>query len=411
MRPLTPALSRTVSKAQVWGCGRRASGAGFAPRPPAHRDARPADDDGRWARVTDTCARGVAALQRMASQTTAEEEVTVPLPIALVCLHGLTGDIPTLCAAACVNREWNKAATGTASAWSYLQGLSDKARSALTDARLVAFVARARGTLVVLDANGARLITDAGLLEALQPQSKLACVILRGCAALTAAGVLAALAGKSALRTLIVSGVQADKQLAEEQLAQLQALVPDAHKKGVYVLDVTGVCKLLTSSGTKGEDVTMCGRVCGSPGKMACDACQGGAHEFTCAVCADEIKECAFCGMCLCKLCADAVDMTQCANCHTAACDGCGDDNDAFCEACLKSYCADCSKHPGVLVECARCNTQYCATPCAKEADVFPTCDGCPDDLDVETVMMCGGCRDEEDELREEFGGLCAGDW
>jgi hypothetical protein len=74
----------------------------------------------------------------------------VPPPIELVCLHALAGDTPSLCAAACVSRDWHAAVTGTASAWRAL-ALGETARGALTDARLLALVARACGNLESVD--------------------------------------------------------------------------------------------------------------------------------------------------------------------------------------------------------------------------------------------------------------------
>jgi hypothetical protein len=336
-----------------------------------------------------------------------------PPPIELVCLHALAGDTTSLCAAACVSREWHKAATGTASAWRVLAP-SEKARGALTDARLTALAARACGGLESVDLRGARHVTNAGLLAALRPQAKLARVLLAGCEALTVAGVLAALDGKSALVTLSMNGLQADARQAERQLARIQALLPDAQ-----TLDVSGVCTLL-----KKVDV-QCARLISPSGKrfcappssdtelrrigaqrlVSCDAC--GDH-VACALCAADFKECKDCGVRACALCAqsDGSALVECAHCHTVACDECLGGTAAFCESCSKQYCGACSKlaDPAVVVQCARCENWCCAEPCAQDADMLHVCDGCPDDSDGEMVMMCEGCREMEDELQEEFG-------
>jgi hypothetical protein len=77
--------------------------------------------------------------------------------IALVLTH-LAGDARSLCAAACVARAW-RAAAAEPRLWARLAGVRR-----LTDARLAALVARARGHLEHLDVDDALQLTDAGLM-------------------------------------------------------------------------------------------------------------------------------------------------------------------------------------------------------------------------------------------------------
>jgi hypothetical protein len=347
----------------------------------------------------------------------------VPPPIELVCLHALAGDTPSLCAAACVSRDWHAAVTGTASAWRAL-ALGETARGALTDARLLALVARACGNLESVDLRGACHLTDAGLLAALAPQAKLSRVLLAGCEAQTAGGVLAALGGKRSLVMLSVNSLQADDaQRAAQQLARIQALVPDAQ-----TLDVSGVCTLLKPSGEE------CARLRGAPGERfarthahidlcrleaqgtrACDAC---GVLGACALCAADFKECVFCRLAMCKRCADrgsgGAGMSECAHCHVVQCSGNLDgSDDVSCKACAKEYCAACSALHGaaaVVIECARCNAWLCAKPCAQDAGMLSVRVGCPCPHDSEAdeqMMLCAGCSaDVEDALAGELGAL-----
>jgi hypothetical protein len=157
-------------------------------------------------------------------------------------------------------------------------------------------------------------------------------VLLAGCEALTAGGVLAALGGKRSLVMLSVNSLQADDaQRAAQQLARIQALVPDAQ-----TLDVSGVCTLLKPSGEE------CARLRGAPGERfapthahidlcrleaqgtrACDAC---GVLGACALCAADFKECVFCRLAMCKRCADrgngGAGMSECAHCHVVQCSG-----------------------------------------------------------------------------------------
>jgi hypothetical protein len=323
-----------------------------------------------------------------------------PPPIELVCLHALAGDTTSLCAAACVSREWHAAVTRAAPAWRVLTP-SAKARAEMTDARLAALAARACSNLESMDARGARSLTNAGLLAALAPQTKLARVLLAGCEALSVCGVQA----------------DADAQQAAVQLARIQALLPDAQ-----TLDVSGACAMLKECG--GEE---CARLGGPPGErcfaddielrrleeqgtLFCDVCQ---VCDPCALCAAELKQCGDCGRSACAHCADDDLIQQCAHCRMVTCHDCmggflGDGGMTHCDAyrdgkpCPAMYCVACTKldNPAVVLQCGRCqDVWYCATPCVRAADMQLVCDGCPDDSDgEEMVMMCADCRNEEDE-------------
>ena len=82
-------------------------------------------------------------------------------------LRQLDSHVPSLCAAACVARAWRDAAAEP-SLWARPQGLWWRAAERLTEERLEALVARARGGLERLDLRGARFIEDDGREAALQ---------------------------------------------------------------------------------------------------------------------------------------------------------------------------------------------------------------------------------------------------
>lgn len=86
--------------------------------------------------------------------------------VALV-LANLAGDVPSLCAAACVSRAWRAAAAAPA-LWTRLERLPPAAARRLNTERLIWLVARAAGGLERLDLSGADGVGDAGLDTALQ---------------------------------------------------------------------------------------------------------------------------------------------------------------------------------------------------------------------------------------------------
>ena len=121
----------------------------------------------------------------------------LPADVLARVLARLTGDVPSLCAAACVAPAWRDAAAEPR-LWVCLKLLPDTAGAEhLTDERLKALVARSRGLLASLDVSGARQLTNKGLTAVLQQPHALtafSAAIVHG--ALTASGVARALAAQ-----------------------------------------------------------------------------------------------------------------------------------------------------------------------------------------------------------------------
>lgn len=117
----------------------------------------------------------------------------------------------TLCTAACVSRAWRDM-VGRLKPKSEvrLKRLPDAVAQRLTDAGLAALVRRARGRLVSLNLRGARLVTDKGLIAALQQRHALSSFRADiACRELTAVGVARALASRRGrLSVLHVRGVR-----------------------------------------------------------------------------------------------------------------------------------------------------------------------------------------------------------
>ena len=127
--------------------------------------------------------------------------------VALV-LARLAGDVPSLCAAACVSRAWRAAAAAPA-LWLRLERLPSEAAGRLNTERLIWLVARAAGGLERLDLSGADGVGDDSLDAALQqPHALTHFVADSDCSLLSASVVAEALASRSGhLLQLTVAGV------------------------------------------------------------------------------------------------------------------------------------------------------------------------------------------------------------
>jgi len=132
--------------------------------------------------------------------------------LALVLAH-LAGDVPSLCAAACVARAWRDAAAAP-KLWARLAKLPWSSARRLTNQHLKALVKRASGCLERLDVSGASKVTDAGLAAALRlPHAVTAFFADAYCDGLTARGVAKALTSQRGrnqllLRELSVNGLR-----------------------------------------------------------------------------------------------------------------------------------------------------------------------------------------------------------
>ena len=238
-------------------------------------------------------------------------------------LAHLAGDVPSLCAAACVARAWHVAAAEPR-LWVSLARLSFGVAFRLTDERLAALVARAGGRLERLDVSGAGELTDEGLATALQqPHLLTKFTANSGCERLSARGVAASLQSRlGGMYKLRVGGLCSIPRRPDEQSRCTtwemgdQAWHGEAHD--VYgmldallapegELDFERMCKYLeydpsrTSSWSLPVDhrrcLVLCGRLnictdaeCRAP---LCDTHNGGPFE-----------ECSVCGR---KLCCDHV--------------------------------------------------------------------------------------------------------
>jgi hypothetical protein len=138
--------------------------------------------------------------------------------VALI-LAQLDGDVPSLCAAACVSRAWRAAAAAPA-LWVRLECLPPAVAERLNAERLAGLVARAAGGLQLLDLSdaGRFSLTDADLVAALrQPHALTSFTADSGCERLTAAGVVAALASRRGLMfELSVAGLAVGPELPSD---------------------------------------------------------------------------------------------------------------------------------------------------------------------------------------------------
>ena len=216
--------------------------------------------------------------------------------IDLVLSH-LAGDVRTLCAVACVARAWRDAATQP-QLWVSLARLNV---ARLTDARLIALVARAGGGLQVLDLRGATQVTDAGLAAALQQPHALAEFSADdGCARLSASGVAAALQSRAGcLRELSLRGV-----LCMPEAIPAEDFVEDY----VHVIDTL---EALMAPGSGMHDYLICEQGCLSLCRRYGDRCEGCESTVCCQCQVPPWNACAECGEVFCPDCTEEHDCAQ----------------------------------------------------------------------------------------------------
>lgn len=219
-------------------------------------------------------------------------------------LRQLDSHVPSLCAAACVARAWRDAAAEP-SLWARPQGLWWRAAERLTEERLEALVARARGGLERLDLRGARFIEDDGLEAALQQPHALDSLVEfvantegepYGRSALGVTRALASRSGRT--RLLDVKGLDCTSEFddvrteAAEVVAALRALLAPG---GVLI----------------GEHVCVgCSELCGAEDFCSTEGCPAVA----------------------CEACREYIPFTWCGSCDALLCNGCIEGD--FCDAC-----------------------------------------------------------------------------
>ena len=204
----------------------------------------------------------------------------------------LAGDLPSLCAAACVARAWRDTAKEPR-LWMRPRRLPRAAAARLTDAHLKTLVARATGRLRRLDLRGARLLTNAGLLAALQQPHAIVTFIADYRCEFSAEGVAAALHARSGrLRALSLRGVRclpddgevwSDGDDGDRVLGELDELLERGVKKREILLceECGRLCR--EEDRCEGCETTLCLRCQGRPRWRACEDC----GEVYCPDCAD----------------------------------------------------------------------------------------------------------------------------
>jgi hypothetical protein len=222
--------------------------------------------------------------------------------VALV-LANLAGDVPSLCAAACVSRAWRTAAAAPA-LWTRLERLPPAAARRLNTERLIWLVARAAGGLERLDLSGADGVGDAGLDTALQqPHALTHFVADSDCSMLSASVVAEALASRSGhLLQLTVAGVAVgpetpwdeDSDDERERAADAFMIASDEVIDALRALLAPGGV-LDGDQMCEGRDRELCIFLCGL--NSTCAKCKT-------ALCADHEKElfadCTVCGKPFC---------------------------------------------------------------------------------------------------------------
>jgi hypothetical protein len=238
----------------------------------------------------------------------------LPAELIVLVLLPLSGDVRSLCAAACVARPWRHAASSPR-VWLKIGPFRGPAAAHLTDARLLSLVARvSSGGLRHLDLTGVAKssLSDEGLAFALRRQTGLLSFTADG-EPLTGAGIAAALAPSSGcLHRLGVRGVCAEPVPADgvphgnqhafwtnciETLDTLQALLSP---EGSTDADAVCCSKVQTRTGA----TSMCVRVCGSEASCsACGATYCNAHDRL------HRYRCTSCGGGACQRCATRVNV------------------------------------------------------------------------------------------------------
>jgi hypothetical protein len=234
--------------------------------------------------------------------------------IALVLAY-LEGDVPSLCAAACVSCAWRLAAADPA-LWVRLARLPYEAAGRLNAERLASLVTRAAGGLQQLDMSGAVNLTDEGLQAALRQPHVLTSFVAED-SSLTARGVAAVLASRrDLLEQLRVAematgldvfdylegapehdpdyDVEADHNQALEAFNEANDDIIDALRALMAPggeLDGDQMCE------TGDGQADMCNRLCGE--NNGCWACK---QPMLCGYCA-RLRECEYCHHRFCEWC------------------------------------------------------------------------------------------------------------
>jgi hypothetical protein len=369
----------------------------------------------------DGAARGASAA---ASQPSARPRLNVALAPQLRedvlndVFARLSGHVEALCACACVCTAWRDAAAD-ARLWRKLHRLRAHAARRLTDARLAALVARARGELQRLDVSGCTRLSAPGLAAAVVPQNRLSWFAAVGCANLSSRGIARALAGKR-LTKLLVRGVSGgvnaqdvaagdDSDADEDEdegetmarrqrdLALLRSLVATEDD-----LDACSFCTITQGDeDDEDEDVIVCGALCGGPADRLCDVCD----RYSCAACINDVPpywRCEACGRRMCAACMDeavAPVPQMCCFCRTFRCHNCAEARQcaAFTAcglACGALACSRCVRRrrfnlcdgdavTAGLLPCGSLNSIQCRKECAGHF-----CDDC----DHERCRQCSRC-------------------
>ena len=225
--------------------------------------------------------------------------------IALV-LAQLEGDVPSLCAAACVARAWRVAAAVPA-LWARLARLPPAAAQRLNDDRLGALVARAAGGLQHLDVSGAVHLSNDGLETALRQPHALTRFEAEFACSLTVDRVAAALASRTGhLVRLSVTGLAIGPvaPVLERRWYRTERSQPELRAFYQQARAVQAALHaLLAPDGVLiGEDC--CEGVDGQPCAVLCapsDAC-GNCGNALCEDHAEEMfVECTGCGLPFCN--------------------------------------------------------------------------------------------------------------
>lgn len=248
----------------------------------------------------------------------------LPGDVILRVLHHHAGDVRTLCAAACVGRAWREAAT-VPSLWTQLKALPLRTAVELTDERLAALIARARGCLEALDVSNALRLTDEGLRAALlQPHALVAFTAGYGCDQLTAQGVARALAAQNGrMRLLVTRGLACAPNFP----------LLDDERGGGWYEECTGIIaalQALVAPDGVGLDGMLfcehpCARLCGAEdicSSVGCDAVVCEEHR--------EADYFMLCSGCFELFCDDCLTLRgQCADCDLSSSDeSSGDDEE-----------------------------------------------------------------------------------
>jgi hypothetical protein len=243
-----------------------------------------------------------------------------PEVVSQVLCH-LAGDVRSLCAVSCVARVW-RVASAEPGLWARLRELPRSSARRLTDARLTALVARARGGLESLDVSGALRLTDRGLRAALrQPHALVSFRADELCKSLSGLGVAAALATRRGImQSLRVRGVPC---FDEYDMNITDYDEPEDALVGNVVSTLTDLQGLL------------------APGNLL--DCNN-----ICEVQIDDFERC----LCMCV------------------------ERDDACGRCRTTYCPA-HQERDTLVDCQECGKRFCDTCLRPAGPAGPLCNGC----------------------------------